>query len=137
MTQVQFSDHRCFFAVPHCGVLELSLYLQGTAWEWNLRAHKAFIHKVVNAVDLIHEAGVLHGDLHKGNILVTRSGQIFILDFDGSELRASHERLVAEKAHMTDLLSYMVRLTMAPLDEAAHFIICKTSQMNVSLDIHI
>ena len=118
-------------------MLELILRLQGTAWEWNSRAHKAFTHKVANAVDLIHEAGVLHGDLHKRNILVTPSGQIFILDFDGSKLCASHERLVAEKAHMTDLLSYMVRLTMATLDGAAHFIICKTSQINVSLDMHI
>ena len=118
-------------------MLELILCQQGTAWEWNLRAHKAFIHRLVNAVELIHEAGVLHGDLHKRNILVTPSGQIFILDFDGSELRASHERLAAEKTHMTDLLSHMVRLTMATLDEAAHFIISKTSQMNVSLDMHI
>ena len=90
------------------GVFQLSLCLQGSAWEWNSRAHKALTPKLLNALDMIHKAGVLHGDLHKRNILVTPSRQIFILDFDGSEPHASHELLVAEKAHMTDLLSYMV-----------------------------
>ena len=91
------------------GVFQLSLCLQGIAWEWNSRAHKALSQKLMKALELIHKAGVLHGDLHKHNILVTPSGQIFILDFDGSKPRASHELLVAEKAHMTDLLSHMVR----------------------------
>lgn len=119
------------------GVYQLSLFLQGSAWEWNSHVHKALTQKVVNAVDMIHKAGVLHGDLHKRNILVTPSSQIFILDFDGSELRASHELLLAEKAHMIDLLSHMVRKTMAMLDKAAYFIVCKPAQMNVSLNMPI
>jgi tRNA A-37 threonylcarbamoyl transferase component Bud32 len=53
------------------------------------------------ALDMIHEAGMLHGDLHKRKILVAPNGQVFLLDFDGSKLRASHEDVVAEKATMT------------------------------------
>ena len=57
---------------------------------------------------MIHEAGVLHGDLHKGNILVTPRRQVFILDFDGCVLDASDDRRKAESAQMADHLQHVV-----------------------------
>lgn len=45
----------------------------------------------------MHSYGVLHNDLHSGNILVTASGQIFIVDFDQAAVGAGSKELEAEE----------------------------------------
>ena len=98
---------------------DLRFCLQGTAWDWSSKLHKAVIHKLLEALDRIHEAGVLHGDLHKRNILVTPSRKVFILDFDGCRLHASEKRRKAESAQMAEHLQHMVSLTTAISNEPA------------------
>lgn len=59
-------------------------------------------------LDQIHMLGVLHGDLHKRNILVTDDNKIVIIDFDGAYLGAPVAELSAEHKYMAQLLSLKV-----------------------------
>ena len=83
------------------GLCEITLYVQGTTWDWRARSHRALDHKLQVALAKIHAEGILHGDLHKGNILVAPDNRIFIVDFDGAQLHPTQERLAAEKNDMT------------------------------------
>ena len=84
-------------------------FLQGEPWDWNQRSHQALDRDLRKALGRIHEAGVLHGDLHKGNILVTyEDRRIFILDFEASEMEATPEDMAEEMRNLTSLQAMRV-----------------------------
>ena len=84
-------------------------YLQGEPWGWNQRSHQALDGGLREALRKIHEAGILHGDLHKGNILVTdEDRRIFILDFESSEMEATPEDMAEEMRNLTALQAMRV-----------------------------
>ena len=82
--------------------------MQGVAWDWHAAAHRALDNKVLSALDQIHKLGVLHGDLHECNILVTKDNDIVVLDFDGAHVEARTADLSAEQDHVALLLSLQV-----------------------------
>lgn len=45
-----------------------------------------FARKVLGLVSEVHKAGVVHGDIHPGNIIVDRRGQPYLVDFSHSYL---------------------------------------------------
>ena len=69
--------------------------MQGVAW--SAPAHRALEGKLSLALLKIHAAGVLHGDLHEGNILVTPDHRVLILDFAGAQLHPTPKRLREER----------------------------------------
>ena len=78
--------------------------MQGAAWHWCQASHRALDSKLESALAKIHAAGILHGDLHDGNILVTPDDQVFILDFAAAEQHATRKALRLEKEDLaTDL----------------------------------
>jgi serine/threonine protein kinase len=42
--------------------------------------------KVVAAYKMLHEHGVLHGDIRSENVLVLRDGSVRIIDFDNASI---------------------------------------------------
>lgn len=40
-----------------------------------------YIDKVIDKVKIMHQLGIIHGDLHLGNIMLTKHGEIRIIDF--------------------------------------------------------
>ena len=91
-----------------CKRLIVALPMQGMAWDWHLAAHRALDKEVLSALHQIHQLGVLHGDLHAGNILVTPKNKIVVLDFDGACLEAPANQLTAEQDHWAMLLAVQV-----------------------------
>ncbi len=82
--------------------------MQGTTWDRHSAAHRALDDEVLSALDKIHMLGVLHNDVHEGNILVTPECKVVILDFNGARLGAPATELKAEQDHMALLLAMQV-----------------------------
>ena len=75
------------------GVME---YIKGQSLERYLRTKQPtlkerihLIQQVFDAVAHVHQCGIVHGDIHKKNFLITESGQIKLFDFD----LANHHKL--------------------------------------------
>ena len=82
--------------------------MQGMAWDWQSAAHRALDNDLLSALHQIHQLGVLHGDLHAGNIVVTPENRVVVLDFDGARLQAPANELTAEQDHVAMLLAMQV-----------------------------
>ena len=78
---------------------------QGECWDKSWQRHRDLDKALLDALAAIHSRGVLHGDLHSGNILVTAEGCIVILDFGAGEVQAP---AAATKAEMHDLSRRLV-----------------------------
>jgi tRNA A-37 threonylcarbamoyl transferase component Bud32 len=61
--------------------------------------------KVTNVVSNMHKKGVIHGDLHKNNILIGNNGKAYVIDFGKS--------LVTNKSFKTtnEANNYLKKLT--------------------------
>ena len=57
-----------------------------TSWAWEM------VDKVAAAIGLLHGRGVVFGDLHPDNILVTADGRVVLIDFEVSALAADAAR---------------------------------------------
>lgn len=68
--------------------------------------------KLGNAVSKVHKAGILHGDLHINNVLITKKGDLKIIDF-GEAVRVSKlknkDRLSDYQEQDLDQILYNVR----------------------------
>lgn len=69
---------------------------QGVPWDWHAPSHRALDHKLKSALVQIHDAGVLHRDLHEGNILMTPDHRVLVLDFAAAQLDPRRELMDAE-----------------------------------------
>ncbi len=76
--------------------------MQGTAWNCYDPSHRVLDGELQSALAQIHAAGILHGDLHEGNILVTPDKQVFLLDFAGAQQHATRKRLRAEEEQLVE-----------------------------------
>ena len=52
----------------------------------------------------------MHGDLHKGNILVTSDNRVIILDFEGSQMHADPKQMATEMKDVTSWQAMRVGL---------------------------
>ena len=92
-----------------CKIYRSVCLVQGSKWDWNSRAHLALSSQLLDALAKVHNLGVLHGDLHAGNILVAPGGKIFILDFNGSQMQVAPEWLSEEQNTWAGFLSKQVK----------------------------
>ena len=61
---------------------------------------------ILRAFKQIHTRGVLHGDVRLENILVRPDQSIAVIDFEMSEVMASHEALLSEMRGVKGLLAW-------------------------------
>lgn len=49
-----------------------------------MRLDPAIFEKVDNAIRILHQNGIHHNDLHKGNVMIDSKGEVYIIDFGRS-----------------------------------------------------
>ncbi|KAJ6486113.1 hypothetical protein C8R47DRAFT_1321040 [Mycena vitilis] len=57
------------------------------------KADPAFLTRLIQEVDALHRAGVSHGDLYEGNILVKPNGDPVLVDLEAADSHACERRL--------------------------------------------
>ena len=77
---------------------------QGVPWNGN-PAHRKLDGKFWATMTRIHQIGVVHKDLHPGNIIVTDNSRITVLDFASSCLDAPASELDKEQEYLELMLS--------------------------------
>lgn len=77
--------------------MKASWCVQGSAWDSYAPSYKALVQMLESVMDEIHAAGVVHGNLHNGNILVTPDNHVLVLDFARAVLDPTDELVKAEK----------------------------------------
>ena len=76
---------RDFFAARFCQGQQLKKFARG-------EVQSAVIERVEAALQRAHAAGIVHGDLHRENILVDENGQISILDWASASVFGQNKR---------------------------------------------
>jgi predicted Ser/Thr protein kinase len=78
-----------FIVIGDDGIIKIVKVLEvveGKAWEnvvWKSPTAKAAaVKKLAECVRKMNKAGILHHDLHSANIMVTKKGEIMIIDYD-------------------------------------------------------
>lgn len=80
-------------------------FVEGESWDWNSESHRSLDGESLRLLDCMHCLGVLHGDIHRGNIIVTPSQQVVLLDFGHSVYPASPSDMAAEQQWLQDILA--------------------------------
>ncbi len=84
-----FSDeHETFYT------LELIDGSEFGEWAKDNPITESLLHQIVGAIGSLHWAGVLHQDLKPSNIMVTRAGEVKVLDFGLASVRHSRSTLI-------------------------------------------
>jgi RIO-like serine/threonine protein kinase len=81
------------------------MLVQGEHWDETRQEHRDLASELVSALSAIHAKGVLHGDVHDGNILITPDGRIVMLDFAGAEVQAPASETDAEMCYLCNILT--------------------------------
>ena len=63
----------------------------GTNWSNGLDKQKA-IEQLQSKIQKMNKAGILHHDLHDGNVMVTPEGDVYIIDFDRAKFVKNEEK---------------------------------------------
>ena len=86
------------------------MLVQGEHWDWGLREHRDLDKALLGALAAIHSRGLVHGDLHQGNILVTADRRTVIADIEGAELQAPAAIMETEMRDLSRRLAYPVQI---------------------------
>jgi tRNA A-37 threonylcarbamoyl transferase component Bud32 len=62
------------------------------------------VKNVTRAFQLIHEAGVIHGDVRRENILVRRDDSVVIVDFESGEFEEFSDEVVRMEDEVVEKL---------------------------------
>ena len=67
-------------------IIKIFEIIRGTSWEstqWTSTKAKAKALRELDAhIHTMNKAGILHHDLHSGNVMVSKTGRVYIIDFD-------------------------------------------------------
>ena len=97
--------------------------VQGKQWGSSLQKHRDLDKALLDVLAAIHSRGVVHGDLHNGNILVTADRRIFIVDFEGAQLQAPAATMETEMRDLSRRLAYTVPICpVSSLHSRAHLV---------------
>jgi serine/threonine-protein kinase len=88
-------DGRAYLVMEWCAGIDLERAAadirRTTDSSDRVRALGALACAVVDAYATLHEHGIVHGDVHEGNIMVERSGRVRLVDFGLARLRDEPE----------------------------------------------
>jgi predicted Ser/Thr protein kinase len=67
-------------------IIKIFQIIEGKSWadtEWKTSAKKhAALEKLNIAIHKMNHIGIIHHDLHSGNVMVSKSGEVYIIDYD-------------------------------------------------------
>jgi serine/threonine-protein kinase len=97
-------DGRPWLAMEH--VEGASLH---SLWDAPFSVERFFevVAQILDALEAIHQAGVVHRDLKPSNIYLTREGRIKLLDFGTARCAAAHDDRVTETGEVVATARYM------------------------------
>jgi len=76
-------------------IIKLFELIDGLSWEkteWGGSLNKEdALDKLNAAIHTMNKAGIIHHDLHSGNVMVTRRGQVYIIDYDRAKFVDNEE----------------------------------------------
>jgi len=76
-------------------IVKVMEVIEGVSWNnkiWKTDSEKKkAVHLLQKLIQTMNEGGIIHHDLHGGNVLVSKSGDISIIDFDRATLSAREE----------------------------------------------
>ncbi|CDR33309.1 class I SAM-dependent methyltransferase [Criblamydia sequanensis] len=71
--------NKCLVTMPYYANGSLKEYLLNNK---QINDPKSFFVNVLRGIHSLHQLGLVHGDIHSGNLLVDCEGQVFVADFD-------------------------------------------------------
>ena len=89
-------------------IIKLFELIDGKSWEkteWGGSLNKEdALDKLNAAIHTMNKTGIIHHDLHTGNVMVTRRGQVYIIDYDRAKFVDNEEagELASFKNNMGD-----------------------------------
>jgi len=82
-------------SVGQVQIIKLFEIIDGKSWantEWTPPLDKvAALAKLDNAIHIMNKAGIIHHDLHGGNVMVSKSGDVYIIDYDMAKFAKNEE----------------------------------------------
>jgi len=87
----------CFVTIKDGAVKIIKSFeiINGKSWEnteWKSAEEKASaVDKLNDAIHKMNEAGIIHHDLHSGNVMVDTKGKIYIIDYDMAKFAENEE----------------------------------------------
>jgi len=77
-------------------IVKVSEIIDGKTWadtEWESPEKKhAAAKQLQESVNKMNEAGIIHHDLHSGNVMVSNSGKVYIIDYDLAKFVQDEEK---------------------------------------------
>lgn len=61
-----------------------------------------YVYQIISAISAMNEAGIIHHDLHRGNVLINPKGDIKIIDFGNS--RISSEKMESYRVRIGEIM---------------------------------
>lgn len=68
--------------------------IDGESWmkkDWKEKEREAALVKLDKTIGIMNKAGIIHHDLHPGNVMVAKTGEIYIIDYDLAKFAAAEE----------------------------------------------
>ena len=68
--------------------------IDGESWmkkEWTDKERAAALVKLDKSISIMNKAGIIHHDLHPGNVMVAKTGEVYIIDYDLAKFAATEE----------------------------------------------
>jgi len=93
---------------------QASVLAQGRPWDWLSPARRALAPCMLAVLQRVHDHGILHGDLHEGNILMVARDSVFLLDLGACDLEPNDWDLAAERRDFAHLLSLRRQMRRPP-----------------------
>jgi predicted Ser/Thr protein kinase len=89
-------------------IIKLFELIDGVSWEkteWGgpLKKTEA-LDKLNDAIHIMNKAGIIHHDLHSGNVMVSRTGEVYIIDYDMAKF-VDNEEADALESFKNDLVN--------------------------------
>jgi len=77
-------------------IIKIYEYIEGTNWNAykfkSTSEHKKAITTLKNYIHIINKNGIIHNDLHSENVMISKTGRIYIIDFDFASYSDNIER---------------------------------------------